>query len=93
MRKSKRLAMTALLQNGRKPQYQLWTENAPIHFKDLVKGRGYRWNPDARCWSLVLEGAALPEEEAYLAREVYGGRQVELRQAHCAEQVSNSTSA
>src|SRR5262249_41938157 len=79
IRKSKQLAMAALLENARKPQCQLWAENAPIGFKDLLKGRGYRWNADARCWSIVLDEACLSEEEAYLLREVYGGREVHLR--------------
>ena len=79
MQQSKRLAMSSLLENARKPQYQLWAENAPFDFKDVLKNRGYRWNGEVRCWSLILDEAALHDEEDYLRREVYGGRQVELR--------------
>ncbi len=79
MRRAKRPAMSALLENARKIQYQLWAENAPYEFKDVLKNRGYRWNSEARCWSVVLDEAALPEEEEYLRREVYGGQPVELR--------------
>ncbi len=79
MRRSKRLAMSALLENARKIQYQLWAENAPFDFKDVFKSRGYRWNAEARCWALILDEAALPNEEDYLRREVYGGRDLELR--------------
>src|SRR5262249_5062361 len=60
MQKSKRLAMAALLEDARTPQYQLWAENAPIDFKDLLKSRGYRWSPDRRCWSLLLEEGRAP---------------------------------
>src|SRR5262245_28080435 len=45
---SKRLAMSVLLENARKPQYQLWAENAPFDFKDLLRNRGYRWNGASR---------------------------------------------
>ncbi|MGA7324292.1 MAG: 3'-5' exonuclease [Rhodomicrobium sp.] len=79
MRRAKRPAMSALLENARKTQYQLWAENAPFDFKDVLKSRGYRWNAEARCWSVVLNEDALPGEEEYLRREVYGGRDVELR--------------
>lgn len=79
MQQSKRLAMSSLLENARKAQYQLWAENAPFEFKDVLKIRGYRWNGEARCWSIILDETALPDEEDYLRREVYGRQQVELR--------------
>jgi DNA polymerase III subunit epsilon len=79
MLKSSRLALSALLDNARKTQYQLWAENAPFDFKDALKSRGYRWNGEARCWSVILDETALPDEEDYLRREVYAGRQIELR--------------
>lgn len=37
MRRSKRLAMSALLENARKIQYLLWAENAPFDFKDVFE--------------------------------------------------------
>jgi DNA polymerase III subunit epsilon len=71
--------MAALLENARKPEYRLWAENALFDFKDLSRNRGYRWNGDARCWSIILDEAALADEEDFLHREVYAGRNVELR--------------
>jgi DNA polymerase III subunit epsilon len=79
MRQSKRLAMSSLLENARKAHFQLWAENAPFESKDALKNRGYRWNGEARCWSVILDEAALPDEEDYLRREVCGDRQIELR--------------
>jgi DNA polymerase-3 subunit epsilon len=76
---SKRVAMSLLLENARKVQFQLWAKNAPFDFKDVSKSRGYRWNGEARCWSVILDEAALPNEEDYLRREVYGGQEVQLR--------------
>ncbi len=71
--------MNLLLDNARKAQYQLWAENAPFDFKDVLKARVYRWDGAARCWFIVLDESALPEEEQFLRREVFGGRAVELR--------------
>jgi DNA polymerase III subunit epsilon len=71
--------MSALLENARKTQYRLWAENASFDFKDVLKSRGYRWNGEARCWSIILDEGNLPGEEDYLRREVYGGRPIELR--------------
>jgi DNA polymerase III subunit epsilon len=34
---------------------------------------------EARCWSIILEETALPDEADYLRREVYGGQPIELR--------------
>jgi len=79
VQESRRLAMALLLDNARKAQFQLWAENAPFDSKDILKHRGYRWNPDLRCWSLILDEAALLAEEEYLFREIYGGRHVQLR--------------
>jgi DNA polymerase-3 subunit epsilon len=77
--RSKRLAMTPLLDNARKTEFQLWAENAPFEFKDVLKGRGYRWDGAARCWSIVLDEGALAAEEEFLLREVCPGRAVPFR--------------
>ncbi len=76
---TKRLAMSLLLDNARKAEYQLWAENASYEFKDVLKARGYRWDGAARCWFIVLDESALPDEEEFLRREVFGGRSVDLR--------------
>ena len=44
-----------------------------------MKNRGYRWSAEARCWSIILDEAGLPDEEEYLRREVFGGQPIELR--------------
>ena len=76
---TKRKAMSLLLDNARKTEFQLWAENAPFEFKDVLKGRGYRWDGAARYWFTVLDEAALPAEEEFLRNEIYGGRSVEFR--------------
>lgn len=87
--RSKRLAMSLLLDNARKTEFQLWAENAPFEFKDALKGRGYRWDGAARCWYIVLDEAALPAEEEFLQREVCPGlvRPVSSGQNHRSEPV------
>ena len=71
--------MSPLLDNARKTEFQLWAENAPFEFKDVLKGRGYHWDGTARCWYIVLDEAALPAEEEFLHREVCPGRSVPFR--------------
>ena len=68
-----------LLENARKTEFQLWAENAPFEFKDVLKGRGYRWDGASRCWYIILDEAALPAEEEFLLREVCPGRSVPFR--------------
>ena len=77
--RSKRVAMSPLLENARKTEFQLWAENAPFEFKDVLKARGYRWDGSARSWYIVLDEAALPAEEEFLLREVCPGRSVPFR--------------
>jgi DNA polymerase III subunit epsilon len=71
--------MSLLLDSARKTEFQLWAENAPFEFKDVLKARGYRWDGTARCWYLIIEEFALPAEEEYLHREMCPGRSVPFR--------------
>ena len=56
--------MAVLLDNARKAEFELWAENAPFVFREALKRRGYRWNAQARCWTLILDETALADEEA-----------------------------
>lgn len=53
---------------------RVWAVNSPFESKDLLKARGYRWNADAKTWWTDVPEAALADERAFLAREVYGRR-------------------
>lgn len=44
--------------------------NAPFSRKDLLKARGYRWNPKRRVWWAEIEDDALEEERRWLVDEV-----------------------
>ncbi|SCA55934.1 DNA polymerase III epsilon subunit and related 3'-5' exonuclease [Candidatus Terasakiella magnetica] len=69
------LAFFKLLENARKTTYRIWAENAPFDFKDILKGRGYRWNPgnDGRpkAWYIDVLEDELDAEENYLKEEIY----------------------
>ncbi|MES2686642.1 MAG: 3'-5' exonuclease [Pseudomonadota bacterium] len=55
--------------------YRLQATAAPFEAKDLLKGRGYRWDGTARVWHTRLRDAAgLQAECAWLKAEVYAGR-------------------
>lgn len=65
-----------LITAGSQPSYKLSATGSPFESKDALKGRGYRWDGEAKVWSCTLsDDAALEEELAWLAEAVYGGRQ------------------
>ena len=53
-----------LLRNVESPDLQLFAANAPIEFKDLLKERKYRWNPEVKCWWLAVENKDHYEKES-----------------------------
>jgi DNA polymerase-3 subunit epsilon len=64
-----------LLQAAQQPGYALQATNAPFEAKDLLKGRGYRWNADQRVWATRLKSEAeLNAECAWLKEQVYAQR-------------------
>jgi DNA polymerase-3 subunit epsilon len=66
--------------SARRTSVRLWAEKAPFDQKDVLKGRGYRWNGEAKLWWIDLEEAQLEEELAVLQRDVYLGRMGKLPQ-------------
>lgn len=59
---------------------RIWAANSPFATKDLLKGRGYRWNDGTQPGSLkswfidVTSQEAYDEELAWLRQSVYGTR-------------------
>ena len=55
---------------------RIWAENAPFHHKDVLKARGYRWNPGGsrtpKAWWRDVSEGQVPFEMGYLQREIYG---------------------
>lgn len=80
LQKSGRTGFRVLLDRVQEPALELWATGSPFESKDVLKARGYRWNPDKRCWYRRLTKEQLADECAWLKNAVYGGRsaQVEL---------------
>ena len=65
-----------LITAASQPSYKLSATGAPFESKDALKGRGYRWDAEAKVWSCTLgDDAALEAEISWLADAVYGRRQ------------------
>jgi len=47
---------------------------APFEVKDVLRGRGYRWNPDQRVWAKSVFEDELQQEREFLAADVYRGQ-------------------
>jgi DNA polymerase-3 subunit epsilon len=74
------LPFNLLRASARRTTVRLWADRAPFEQKGLLKGRGYRWNGEAKLWWIDLDEQQLEEELAYLDREVYRGRMGKLPQ-------------
>jgi DNA polymerase III subunit epsilon len=70
-----------LLENARKPSWRIWAENSPFDLKDVLKARGYRWNPDgtpfSKSWFIDVSDDDREPELTFLQREIYQ-RKVQL---------------
>jgi DNA polymerase-3 subunit epsilon len=72
-------ALATLLTSARCPGARVWALGAPFEAKDLLRNRGYRWNPGAggrpRAWHTDVSESDLEAELAFLHEEVaFGGR-------------------
>lgn len=84
-------AMKRLLENARERDYKIWALGSPFDSKDVLKGRGYRWNPERKVWVGTVTQAALAQETEFLKTQVYGGRsfQIELEKVDAFNRFSN----
>jgi DNA polymerase-3 subunit epsilon len=77
--KSGEIALGALLRSAAESRLRLWATNSAFETKDVLRGRGYRWDAPRRCWHIVISGRdPAVEEAAWLKREVFSGRQAEI---------------
>lgn len=69
------LALQVLFDNARSATCRIWAENSPFDFKDILKARGYRWNPGSdgkpKSWYRDVPEEALDEEIAYLRKDIF----------------------
>lgn len=57
-------------------EYLVKAVNSPFESKDVLRQRGYRWDPAERCWSRVCSETEMQEERRFLAEQVYRGTAV-----------------
>jgi DNA polymerase-3 subunit epsilon len=73
--------LARLLENARKPTWRIWAENSPFDLKDVLKARGYRWNPDGtpfpKAWYIDVSDEAREAELGFLQKEIYQ-REIQL---------------
>lgn len=67
--------LSVLLSGARSVNWRIWAENAPFEFKEVLKGRGYRWNGDPgtqpRAWYIDVVDAQREAEVRFLQKEIY----------------------
>lgn len=85
------LAMQVLLATAREPGLRIAALGSPFESKDLLKGRGYRWNAPSRVWETNLRQAQLKDEVAWLRSFVYGGKPFRLEQETLTAKIRFST--
>ena len=66
-----RTVMSYLLERCDRPSLRIAAIGAPFDTKDLLKGRGYRWDAMRRCWWREIDDDALEGEKAWLDQAVY----------------------
>ncbi|MGQ2980353.1 MAG: 3'-5' exonuclease [Polaromonas sp.] len=72
--------LACLLAASVRPSYRLQATAAPFEAKDVLKGRGYRWDGTARVWHTRLgDEAGLQAECDWLKAEVYAGRPAQVQ--------------
>jgi DNA polymerase-3 subunit epsilon len=71
--------LARLMEAARAPYFRVYADAAPFAAKDLLKARGYRWDPDRKVWhGQARDEATLAEERAWLKANVYSGRSVPI---------------
>jgi DNA polymerase-3 subunit epsilon len=62
-----------LLEKADQPYVKVVAASSPFESKDLLKARGYRWDPIARVWQRLILSSQLTEEVSWLESSVYRG--------------------
>ena len=70
--------LKALFDHHAQKSYRIWARRSPFETKDALKGHGYRWDAEQKCWHKNVSGDDIKPEVAWLKEAVYGGRSVEL---------------
>jgi len=68
-----RTVLSHLLDRCEVDSIQVDAINAPFEAKDMLKGKGYRWDPERRFWGREVDKKDLTEEMDWLDQYVYQG--------------------
>ncbi|MDA9483097.1 DNA polymerase III subunit epsilon [Bradyrhizobium sp. CCBAU 11445] len=75
MPRSGRRGLDLLLESARAPRWRLRAIGAPFELRQVLKDRGYRWDPGengrTRAWFVDLAEGAVEAERDFLRREIY----------------------
>lgn len=66
-----RAIMSHLLERCDRPSFRVSAVGAPFDTKDLLKGRGYRWDTDRRHWWREIDEDDIQDEKMWLDQAVY----------------------
>ena len=80
MPESGTVILRKLIDSLRKTEIKVSPLASPFDSKDLMKERGYRWNPEVKLWSAIIALDTLENEVKWLKVAVYGGRSFKLEQ-------------
>ena len=67
-----RTVLAELIERSSVPSMRVEAVGADFSVKDDLRKRGYRWDPASKTWSKEVAASALPEEQSWLDRHVYG---------------------
>lgn len=71
--------LAQLIAAASRSSFKLRATGSPFESKDLLKGRGYRWDADAKVWFCSLpDPERLEAELQWLKAEVYGRRNAQV---------------
>lgn len=80
--RSGRLGLQVLLESARAPRWRVRAVGAPFELREILKSRGYRWDPGEdgriRAWFIDVTEEALDGERGFLLSEIYRRDDVEI---------------
>ncbi len=68
-----RTVLGTAVETAANPSWAIDVVAAPIGTTNLLEGRGYRWNADARHWWKEVSATAFDDEYEWIVVHVYGG--------------------
>lgn len=63
-----------MIERSHMREFKIMAVNSPFESKDVLRERGYRWEPKDRFWYRVIPEPLMPEERMFLSEQVYKGR-------------------